>query len=378
MELSEARYLARRPSYTSPTVGENGALASAGAHALSGMLKEQSAKGVMDLLRSMDTQSMADVLSECGFSVPENLVSMGRNALFNGVRDDLQAALSHGVDGHGLREKMTTQLVESASKESSPPPRAHSNVGGDFAGEHQAAHMVQAILNASRVQVTHLGQQPFHERPALQMIAAQALHKDILGFGFDGLAGKYEVTAPMPDVVQLHRQAAIEVATESTRAGLLAWASGQKVTQLSEWVPDSVQRLLSGSISRDAAEIITSGLKSGSIARHAQEYGSHGISRILADKGLDINAPTLAEQAQELGLLVKEPDRERGHYFGSVVAQDHQSSLVKVNRDEGVELPFASTPGTRPKIGDVLRLSFKAGALSVSTKNMGREGNARD
>ncbi|RWA45612.1 hypothetical protein AU476_00850 [Cupriavidus sp. UYMSc13B] len=248
--------------------------------------------------------------------------------------------------------------------------------GNAFPGEQRATEMIQAVLKVPTVRVTPLGDHPFAQRASLQMVAAQALQKSVLGFGFDGLPGKYVVPVPMAEVVELHREATVEVAAQSTRAGLLAWASGSKVTGLSEWVPDSVQRLLHGSVSRDAAEIVVSSLNSGSIARHAQEYGLHGIANLLAAKGLDLNAPTIGEQAQEMGLQIKEPDRERGQYFGTVVAQDHRASLIKVKRDEAIELPFAKMPGGRPRIGEALRLGFKAGALSVSSKAVGREGSS--
>lgn len=373
MDLTEARYLASRPSYASPTIDANGVWASAGAHALRGALSQRSAQGVMDLLKSMDVQGMAGVLRETGFSASEQLVAQGRSALFSGVRNDLQAALSRGVDGHGLQQADSVQTLAPVKQESPARAGKTPHLGSDFAGDHRAAHAVQAVLQAPQVRVIPLGEKPVHQRTSLQMIAAQALQKEVLGFGFDGVPGKFEVPVAMAEVVELHRHAAREVATESTRAGLLAWASGRKVTQLSDWVPDSVQRLLNGSVFHDAAEIVVSGLNSGSIARHAQEYGAHGITRLLAQKGLDVNAPTLAEQAQELGLQIKHPDRERGQYFGTVVAQDHRSSLIKVNRDEGVELPFAATPGARPKIGEALRLGFKAGVLNVSAKIQGRE-----
>lgn len=270
-----------------------------------------------------------------------------------------------------------SSVVNPASKFAPSATSKRSSSQGNSISDN-SVQKIQAILKCSTIRITHLGQSPFFERASLQMIAAQALQKGILGFSFDGLAGKYEVTAPLSDVLQLHKHAAFEVATESTRSGFINWASGNKASEISEWVPDSVQRLLSGSISLDAAKIVASGLNSGSIARHAEQFGSHGIARILADRGLDVNAPTLQEQAAELGLLVKEPDRQRGQYFGAVVAQDHRSSLIKVNHDEAVELSISESRDTKMKIGDVLRLSFKAGVLGITVKSMAREGNARE
>lgn len=373
MEMSEARHLSGRPSHTSPTVGKDGVWGSAGSHALRGGLQRQSPRAVMDLLKSMDAQSMAQVLRETNFKVDEKLVARGRAAVFESVKGDLQAALTKGVDGSGLRKVEVGGQRETTGQGSKEVARPHVAADNDFPGDHRAAELIQAVLKAPLVRVATLGDQPLPQRAALQMVAAQALQKGVLGFGFDGLPGKYAVPAPMADVVELHRQAAIEVATQTTRAGLLAWASGAKVTGLSEWVPDSVQRLLHGGVSQDAAEIVVSGLTSGSIARHAQEYGLHGVANLLAASGLDPNAPTVGELAQEMGLQIKEPDRERGQYFGTVVAQDHRASLIKVKRDEAIELPFAQMPGARPRIGEALRLGFKAGTLSVSSKSAGLE-----
>lgn len=375
MEMSEARYLGGRPNYVSPTVGEDGVWASAGAHALRGVLRRQSARGVMDLLKSMDAHGMAAILRESGFKVDEHLVGQGRGAVYDGVKGDLQAALLQGVDGFGLKKAGAERDVRGPGPVA--PPRSHVAVTEDYPGNQQAAEMIQDVLKASGVRVAALGEQPFPQRASLQMVAAQALKKGVLGFGFDGLPGKFSVPAPMAEVVELHRQAAIEVATQSTRAGLAAWVSGAKVADLSEWVPDSVQRLLHGSVSKDAAEIVVSGLQSGSIARHAQEYGIHGIAGLLGGQGLDANAPTISEQAEEMGLQIKEPQRDRGQYFGTVVAQDHRSSLIKINRNEAIELPFADAPGVRPRVGELLRIGFAAGILTVSSKDIGREGNTR-
>lgn len=375
--MSEARYLGARPNYMSPTVGAGGVWASAGAHALRGELQRKSARGVMDLLRSMDAQGMGQVLREVGFKVDEHLIAQGRAAVFEGVKDDLQAALEQGVDGTGLRKTEVGTKYAATMQRAERPVQPHVAAGADFAGDRQAAEMIQAVLLAPVVRVAPLGGEPFPQRASLQMVAAQALQKGVLGFGFDGLPGKYAVPAPMADVVELHRQAAIEVAAQSTRAGLVAWASGAKVTGLSEWVPDSVQRLLHGSVSQEAAEIVVGGLTNGSVARHAQEYGIHGIAGLLASKGLDLDAPTVGEQAQEQGLQIKEPDRERGQYFGTVVARDHRACLIKVNRNDAIELSFQGLSGERPQVGDLMRLGYKTGELTVSkAPRQGRDSQA--
>ena len=382
MDMSEARQVARRPSYLSPTVGPDGAWASAGAHALRAALRQRSPRGVMGLLKSMDAQGMAQVLQEAGFPVSGLAVMQGRDAVFAGAKQSLQSALQRGVDGWAQpgrrpapsRNDVGGQRAQpTGAGQTVPKARLEANAEG-----LTAAEMVQSILSSPSVRVLPAGDVPLHQRPALQMVAGQALQKRVLGFGFDGVPGKFDVPAPLAEVAKLHHEAASAVAVESARTGLAAWAAGARVTNLSEWVPDSVQRLLHGSVSPDAAKIIVNAISNGTLAAHAREYGVHGIADLLSDRGLDVNAPTVDQLAATLEVRIKAPDRERGQYFGDVVAQDHRASLIKVNRGEAIELPHAAIPGERPKVGDQMRLNYKAGALTVSkTERLGRSDHSR-
>jgi hypothetical protein len=85
-----------------------------------------------------------------------------------------------------------------------------------------------------------------------------------------------------------------------------------------------------------------------------------------------VDAPTIDIQADEMGLKFKEMDTERGMYFGPVVAQDHRASLIKVNQYEVIELPHKQAPMGKPKVGEQLRLEYKAGELSVTSRNAER------
>jgi len=371
MEMSEVRQVAGRPSYLSPTKGPDGAWASAGAHALRAALRAKSPQGVMGLLKGMDAIGMASVLRETGFSVLGAPVSRGRDAVFAQAKPALQAALRRGVDGWTLNggerqaRAPSTAVGQRASQPGQVAARSPQQLP-PMSNGLVAEEIIQQILKAPVVRIVPLGDQPFQARASLQMIAAQALQKGVMGFGFDGIAGKFDVPASMSEVVELHRDAAGAFAVQSARSSLHEWASGAKLTSLSEWVPDSVQRLLHGSVSLRAAEVVVSGITSGSVGRHAGDIGTTGIAELLAAKGLDISAPTIEQRASEMNLQLKSPDRDRGQYFGEVVARDHRASLIKVNRNEALELPHSAVGGERPSVGEQLRVNFKAGALAVS------------
>ncbi len=379
--MSEARKIASRPSYLSPTVGPDGAWASAGAHALRAALRQRSSRGVMGLLKSMDAQGMAQVLQEAGFKVSGKSVRQGRDAVFADAKQALQSALQRGDDGRGLQAPEGSSHRNEAAGQGALPGKGRALITARLEANAEgltSTEMVQAILNSPSVRVLPAGDVPVHQRPSLQMVAGQALQKRVLGFGFDGVPGKFDVPAPLAEVVKLHHEAASAVAVESARTGLAAWAAGAKVTAISDWVPDSVQRLLHGSLSPDAAKVVVNAISNGSLAAHAREYGVHGIADLMTDRGLDVNAPTVDQLAATLEVRIKAPDRQRGQYFGDVVAQDHRASLIKVNRGEAIELPHAAVAGERPKVGDQVRLNYKAGALTVSkTERLGRSDHSR-
>lgn len=363
MEMSDAQHLAQKPSYRSVALGVDGVWASTGAHALRASIQAQSPRGVMDLLKSMDAQGMAMVLREVGFDVDTKLIPQGRDVLYKSIKNELQAALhARGVGMEQVSMQSTAQAPAQQQKAT--------------AGKRSALQIIQEVLQAPQVNVATSGAEPLHQRASLQMIAGQALKKGMLGFGFDGIPGKFMLLGSMSDVVELHRHAASAIAMESTKVGLKEWVAGGAVKGLSEWVPDSVQRLLHGSVSMEAAQVVVSGLSTGSIARHAQEFGFGGITSLLAAKGLDAQAPTVSQQAQEMGLTIKTVNKERGQYFGIVVAQDHRASLVKVNTKEVVELPIAGSCGLKPQIGESLRIGFKAGVLSVTSQSTAQKSMA--
>lgn len=363
MQMSEAKPLAQQPAYLSVTKSGDGVWSSAGALALRTALQEKSPKSVMDLLQPMDAKGMAQVFREVGFKVESNTISKGRNAVFESVKPALQQAL-----------RTPAKRIERVDEQTSAPANLQKKSAKAYRQQAQGPMaIVERVLRSPNVIVSTFGDVPMSHRGALQMVAAQALEKGIVGFGFDGIPGKYMVDAPMADVVELHKEAARNVATLSAKSALHDWSRAQKGAVIHDLVPDSIQRLLQGGLSLDAAQVIAQAIDSGSIANHAQEISEMSISNLLAAQGLDVDAPTIQVQADELGLSFKEVDQERGMYFGMVVAQDHRASLVKVNKNEVIELTHKQSPLGKVRVGEQLRIEYKAGELNVSSRSQERQ-----
>jgi len=311
-------------------------------------LERGSATAVMALVRSLNAWELSNALSGAGFFVDPGLVSQGRSAVYASVKRDLETALTYRCNGFNLKK---THAVANQNEPLLEP-----------------GHVIQKVMKASSVHVDILGPSSGIERASVQLIAGQGLNKGIQGFGFEGIDGKYQVPLTLEEVVDAHRIAARNIAVESLRTGVAKWAAQEKVNDLSELVPDSMQRLLHGSTSLQAAQIFINAIKNGSVAAHAEEIGLHSITDLLAKQGLDINAPTISEQASEIDLKIKDPDRNRGQYFGAVVALDHRAALVKFTRTEAIELPFSAmrTDQAKPRIGDAMHISFKNGVITAS------------
>ena len=345
--------------YWATTVGPDGHFGSVGSIGVRAALRESSADGLMDLMSTMDTQTMTKSLREAGFAVPVSAIGKGRNAVFKSVEGALNDALDLGVDGFALAASRMASISEGSVSVS-----ADEEVVNDV----DAAMTVQRLMRAKSVTVDLLGDATPGARESLLLVAGQALMKDIQGFGFDGIPGKYQIPLSMAQVVELHRDAASAVAEQSARTGLSAWVKGETVPDVSDWVPDSVQRLLRGSVSMAAAQVLVDSLRDGAIANHAGEIGTHKITTVLEANGLNVHAMTVERQAEHLGLILKDPDRDRGQYFGPVVGLDHRAALVKYTRTQAVELPLVAVGEgqRRPEMGDSVRMAFKGGELKVS------------
>lgn len=341
-------------------------------------LKQRSANAVMAVVKGLDARGLIQALEQAGFSVGPGLAGLDRAAIFDGVKDDLGSALVLGVDGHSLRSsRMPTSF---AAKDVGSGSLGSLSFGpADFDGDYEAARVIQGVLRASRISVALIGDVVPSGRASLLMVAGQSLMANVQGFGFEGVAGKYEVPLTLHDMVALHQSAAVAVARESACSGVGQWAAGRLVTQLHSWVPDTVQRLLMGPVSFDAAQAVVGSIESRGFESHASDIGLHGITSMLLANGLDIDAPTIEQQAGELGLVVREPNRERGQHFGTVMGVDHRAGLVKVTRTDALELPFSALASgqARPVLGDSVHMSFKSGKLAVKVAERERGGVGR-
>lgn len=342
-----------------PSVGFDGEWRTSGALALQQSLRLGSATGVTHILDSLDLADAADALREVGFNVSNVAVKLGRQTLMSSVQTELNAALAAQVDGYGLKK---IKLREKPTNQRSAESPVH-----DFETSN-ASLAIQRLMKAGDIEVSLFGTAPLPQRGSLQFIAGQALKQHVQGFGFEGLDGKYTVDATLPDMVKLHEEAARNYAQQTARMALTKWARGEKISAMTEWIPESVQRLLMNSLSVDSAVGIVQSIKSEVVGQHASEYGAHGFATIMADQGFDVNAKTISMQAEELGLEIVEPDRQRGQYIGQSVGQDHRSALLKFNRNQALELPFAAIAEgqLKPAIGDRVRMGFKNEILTVS------------
>jgi hypothetical protein len=350
------------PGYRWLSVDENNVWSSAGGLAVKESLSLGSLDGVLDVLRPMSAMDMASTLMEAGFAVGRGVMERGQDAVLESVLPALSRAADLRVDGYDLK----------AADELSVSSRG---LGEGIANEDPLAS-IRRVFQSPSVQVHLFGDAAPGERGSLLFVAGQAMEKNVLGFGFEGIPGKYVVPLKLAEIQQLHRDAAEALAVHSARVALGSWVDEKPVGAISELVPDSVQRLLYGSVSVPVATTIVDSIENGLIGKHAAEIGDHFFSRVMMENGVDVNAPTVDTQAKMLGLVIVEADMERGQYVGPVVGSDHSAVLIKSSRDKCVKLELAGldkTLGT-PGLGDTVRLKYKSGDLTVSmSQKPGRE-----
>jgi len=366
--IGEHLVLSADPGFNFPCMGNTGNWESAGSIAVRESLCLGSIDGVMDILGSMDARDIAGTLREAGFDISDGIAEKGRDALLASVQEDLERAAEMRVDGYGLEyapKSFAAKEIDEVVMAFSPQ---------DYVGDYLAAQSIQSVLSAKTVKVDLLGVASPGERGSLLFVAGQAMDKDLQGFGYEGIAGKYEVPLSMSDVVELHRDAACLIAEESARKAITSWANGERVGEISELVPDSVQRLMHGSLSVAAVISVVNSIESGMVGRHAGDMGAHHYERLLKEQGYDLNAPTVDQQADQLGLVVITPDTRRGQYVGPVVGIDHRATIIKFAREKAVELPFDALEKdhSKPKLGDTVRMKFNAGILTVNVKESER------
>lgn len=93
------------------------------------------------------------------------------------------------------------------------------------------------------------------------------------------------------------------------------------------------------------------------------------INEIVGTNDTYGNGMAAIELKKLYGWELLEPDRERGQYFGMVVALEHHVALVKIMPTKIIELPFGAMAVTEvesPKLGDSIRMGFKNGVLTAT------------
>jgi hypothetical protein len=353
----------RSVDFGAPVLSVDGQWATVGGVALKSALLAGSLPLSLELLGQMSSERARAALVENGFAASDPQLDIHLVLSTNGP---LETAAAQQCDGFGLQTRslghqktFAAKLPEFTSYESRGMPDASS--------------VLKATMSAVDVAVELTGQAAPSARGSLAMIAGQALEKGIQGFAFDGIPGKYQVELSMAQMVDLHKDAAGLLAEQSARVALGLWTGGAKAATLHEWVPDSVQRLLQGTLSLPAAAAIVHAIDGGAIGRHAGEIGGHRFGNLLMSQGIDVEAKNIQEQADELDVALVAPERKRGQYVGKVVGIDHRAALIKFNRDSAIELPFSAVPAgaKKPAMGDTVRVGFKAGVIAVSVADRG-------
>lgn len=83
-----------------------------------------------------------------------------------------------------------------------------------------------------------------------------------------------------------------------------------------------------------------------------------------------VNPNCILEIARQNHWTIREVDRQKGSYFGVVVALDQFGCFVQFRTNEVIELEFNDLEaGTgKPKMGDSVRMHFKNRKLHISTR----------
>lgn len=332
-------------NFAAPAIGSDGRWATVGGLAVRHSLENDASKNVLEVMHAMSPS------------------------------DALLAAKENGLKGQDL-QSISVELASRSQSIGVMPQRAQERSPVTKSSQIlDAASLMQAIMKSPSVTVYVLGNAPATERASLLMIAGQAIEKDIQGFGFDGIPGKFNVPLSMAQMIVLHRNASIAVAKESAQAGLSSWADGKKA-DVHSWVPDSVQRMLTGSLSVDSARAIVHAIDGGIVAKHAQEIGEGRFARVMKVQGYDVDAPTVDMQAKELGFTLVEPNRKQSTSVGPVMGMDHRAALIKVNRTSVIEVPF-NLLNEKPSLGAMVRVGFKDGVPTVNVAQNKSQGVSR-
>ncbi len=100
------------------------------------------------------------------------------------------------------------------------------------------------------------------------------------------------------------------------------------------------------------------------------------IKEALLFKQQNASVLSVDKQAEQLGLVLFVPNRNRCTIIGMMVGEDYRAALIKFTPSQAVELPFNELADgqDRPEIVDTVKMVFKAGVLKVAIARSGVRG----
>ncbi|MGS0741100.1 hypothetical protein ACVBEF_04570 [Glaciimonas sp. GG7] len=239
-----------------------------------------------------------------------------------------------------------------------------------------AMNTLQTVFSAGDVEVGLAGTAPLETRTSMQFLAGQAIMHRVTGFEIDGIDGKYKLPSSIAlrDVKNLFVYAAGELAMAEVRSTIPGWANGKPAAKFSDLVPESIARILRGSPSLSGIASVQAALVSGMVKDFASKQGSQIIGQVFDNRGVKLDMPSAQQLAEDAGLKITIPDQQRGNYFGTVVAIDHRSSVIKWSRDSVLIFPHKELPDgvARPSKGDVVRIKYSGGNVGVIIQSQPR------
>lgn len=314
----------------------------------SALVKDGRLDAAIDLVKPLTTDDARAVLLHAGFK--PGLVA-DRTLMFSGLKHDLAKSVAAR---EAAPDRTNTTSVVTQSKVVPSDALAH----------------LQAVLRAKDVEVGLAGTAPLSERGAMMFVAGQAILRKVTGLEVDGVEAKFKMPASveLSDVKELFSRAGGAMAETEVRSAIPSWANGKPPYRFSDLVPENVGRILRGGLSKTGIETVSDALQSGAVRDFGAKQGSHIISQVFEARGVRLDAPSIEDMAAQAGFKVIEPNREKGNYFGAVVASDHRATAIKCSRDSVLVLAHKDLPEgvDRPVKGETMRLKFANGVLATA------------
>lgn len=338
-------------------------------------------RGSMDALMSvlvpLEPKELANALRQCGFMVQSEVERKGRNQIILSVQEKLVEAIGFKANGFEL-DSMGSSLdftkngiAANTEKHFAAPLQESADTldftSLDFTGDPEALKTIQEVMSSKTVMVELLGDEFLEQRASLNFIASESLQKKIQAFGFEDIAGKYMLDASLGEMKELYANAGKNIVENEVRHKLHDWAEGKAITHIHDFVGDDVQRVLHGPVTVEGVKNIVSGLESGEVGNRGRDMAGMGFSEMMRQQGIDVNQPTVEEQAAKLGMKVVEPDLEKGQYIGPVIGVDHRAAIVRYAKDKVVVLPFKDVPKDQSvRLDEMVSVKYRAGELQLA------------